>query len=66
MAEVQRLRQCLSRRNIRLLNALAESRTLLDDRVEIERSENMTVYERILNMAKAHRFGRTVPCLGSM
>jgi hypothetical protein len=39
--------------DFRLVNALAGTRALLDDGVEVVASENMTVYERILNMAKA-------------
>lgn len=37
-------------------DALAEIRALLDDRVEVEGSQDMTQYERVLDVAKAHEF----------
>ncbi len=37
-------------------DALAEIRALLDDRVEVEGSEDMTVYERVLDVVKAYEF----------
>jgi len=39
-----------------LVNALAGIRALLNDRVEVDDSEDMTVYDRILDAAKAYRF----------
>jgi hypothetical protein len=35
-------------------DALAEIRALLDDRVEVEGSQDMTLYERVLDVVKAH------------
>ena len=34
--------------------ALAEIKALLDDRVEVEGSEDMTLYERVLDVVKAY------------
>jgi hypothetical protein len=35
-------------------DALAQIRALLDDRVEVEGSEDMTVYERVLDVVQAY------------
>jgi hypothetical protein len=37
-------------------DVLAEIKALLDDRVEVEGSEDMTLYERVLDVVKAYEW----------